>query len=361
MLAMLVMIWATSVFSFWAAEQRVRLTYKKLVLLTLIISVAKPVVGIILVKNANDKATARILGLMLVELIGYSSLFFAQLKRGKKFYSEKFWKYSILFCLPLVPHYLSQTVLNSADKIMIQRMIGKSEAGIYALAYSLSQLMLMVNQALLQTINPWIYQKIKERKEKKIARVAIPCLAIIGVMNIALIYFAPELVFIFAPATYYDAIWIIPPVALSGYFTFAYSLFADFEFYFEKRSFIAIATALSGGLNILLNYIFIHIFGYIAAGYTTLLCYMFYTLGHYMFMNKIIKEHLDNTEVYNTKTLLLMTGCFLTVGFLVLITYKNVYIRYGIILVMLFLFIANKKKINGIIQNILATKKSEKS
>ena len=41
MLAMLLMLWATSVFEFWAAEKRVTYSYKSLVFLTLIVSLAK--------------------------------------------------------------------------------------------------------------------------------------------------------------------------------------------------------------------------------------------------------------------------------------------------------------------------------
>lgn len=358
MLAMLCMIWATSVFNFWAAEQRVKLTYKKLVTLTLLVSIAKPLVGIILVHSAVDKVTARIVGLMVVELIGYSSLFFIQLKNGKKFYSKKFWRYSLLFCVPLIPHYLSQMILNSADKIMIQRMIGNSEAGIYSLAYSLSQLMLMVNQSLIQTVNPWIYQKIKERKELEISKVAIPCLAIIGILNIILICFAPEVVAVFAPDSYYDAIWIIPPVAMSGYFTFAYSLFADFEFYFEKKNFIAIATVISAALNIILNYIFINLFGYYAAGYTTLVCYIMYTIGHYFFMRKILKENLDGADVYNTKTLLIMSSFFILIAFMILITYNYTLIRYFIITVIFIIILLCRKKIINNLKNIASTRKT---
>ena len=72
MLAMLVMIWATAAFQFWSVEQRVDFKYHALVAVTIIISIAKPVIGIIFVLLADDKVTARILGLALVELIGYS-------------------------------------------------------------------------------------------------------------------------------------------------------------------------------------------------------------------------------------------------------------------------------------------------
>lgn len=70
-LLMLVMIWTGAVFNLWASEQRVLYKYKVLVLVTLVVSIAKPLVGIIFVTKAQDKVTARILGLALVELIGY--------------------------------------------------------------------------------------------------------------------------------------------------------------------------------------------------------------------------------------------------------------------------------------------------
>ena len=120
MLAMLAMIWASSSFTFWMTTQRNRYRYHALVTVTLIVSICKPVLGIFLVLHAEDKVTARILGLALVEVIGYTGFFVVQMVRGKTFFSGKFWKYAILFNLPLLPHYLSNTILSSSDRIMIR-------------------------------------------------------------------------------------------------------------------------------------------------------------------------------------------------------------------------------------------------
>ena len=234
MIAMLVIIWTTAVFSFWSTEQRVNYKYKALVAITLVVSLAKPIVGIFCVSVTNDKVSARILGIALVELIGYAWLFFIQVKRGEVLFSKKYWVYALSFNLPLVPHYLSQTVLNSADRIMIRDLVGPSDAGIYSLAYSISLLMLLFNTALMQTINPWIYRKIKDKSIKDISSVAYSTLMALACLNLLLIVLAPEVVAIFAPPTYYDAIYVIPPVAMSGYFMYMYDLFAKFAFYYEK-------------------------------------------------------------------------------------------------------------------------------
>ena len=103
MLAMLVMIWSSTAFSFWAASQRVQYRYKALVIITLIVSFAKPVISIVFILLATDKVTARILALVLTELIGYSGFYIIQMKSGKKFISKKFWKYAVLYNLPLIP------------------------------------------------------------------------------------------------------------------------------------------------------------------------------------------------------------------------------------------------------------------
>ncbi len=361
MLAMLVMIWASSAYRFWAAKQRVLLNYKRLVAITLIVSCARPVLSLILVLHAEDKVTARILGLAIVDLIGYIGLYYIQMKRGKKFFSGFYWKNAILFHLPLIPHYLSQTVLSSADRIMIRTMVGSSEAGIYGLAYSISQIMLLFNSALTQTMTPWIYQKIKDKKVQDIHGIAYGALLIIAVVNLLLMALAPEVIRIFAPSSYYAAIWTIPPVSMSVIFIFCYDLFAEFEFYYEKTKFIMVASIMGAAANIFLNYFFIQWFGYIAAGYTTLICYIIYALAHYLFMNRVCKQKLDGEKPYSTKILLLIIVVFMALGFYFLFTYNFPILRYASLAVMVVILILMRKRIMELVNSLLSMRRKRNS
>lgn len=357
MFAMIFMIWTTAVFNFWASEQRVEYKYRVLVLITLTVSLTKPIIGIVFVLHSEDKVTARILGLVLVELIGYTWMFFSQVSKGRKLYSRKFWIYAIGFNLPLVPHYLSQTVLNSADRIMIKEMVGSDEAGIYSLAYSISLLMTLFNTALMQTISPWIYQKIKANKIKDIAPVAYITLFALAGLNLILILLAPEVVAIFAPRTYYDAIYVIPPVAMSVYFMYMYDLFAKFAFYYEKANFVMIASVIGAVFNIILNYIFIRLFGYRAAGYTTLICYMVYSVCHYIFMNKVCDQFCNGVRPYEQKKLAVITISFLFAGFILLGTYKFPVIRYGILIIAVFLAAIKRNVLIATMKNLMNKRK----
>ena len=357
MIAMFVMIWTSSVFGFWASEQRVEYKYKILVLITILSSFLKPVIGILFVTLSEDKVTARILGLVLVEVICFSGLFWVQMLHGKTFYSKKYWKYALAFNIPLIPHYLSQIVLNSADRIMIGKMVGEGQAGIYSLAYSLSSIMLLFNSALMQTLNPWIYQKIKAKRIKDIESVAYTSLIIIASVNLILILCAPEAVAIFAPNSYREAIYVIPPVAISVYFMYSYDLFAKFAFYYEKTSLIMTASIIGALLNIFFNYIFINLFGYMAAGYTTLACYIIYCVAHYILMNKICKEYCSGIKPYDTKKIIAISVPFIIIGLLFLLTYDYPVIRYGIMIVFFVIGIVKKKALITVVKKITELRK----
>lgn len=359
MLSMLIMIWATSAFNFWAASQRVNLKYRALVIVTAISSVAKPGIGVLFVINANDKVTARILGLALVELVCYSVLFVVQIYRGKKFYSRKFWKYALLFNLPLVPHYLSTTVLNSADRIMIKQLVGADEAGIYSVNYQISQLMTLLSNALEQSIQPWLFQKIKIHKIEEIKKIVYPAFAAMVAVTAIVMLLAPEILAIFAPGKYREAVWVIPPVMISVYLVFSYTMFASFEFYFEKTQYIAAATVIGAILNIVLNYIFINLFGYMAAGYTTLFCFFIFSVFHYLFMRRICKKYAEGVYPYDTKIILLFFAILMGFGFVALLTYNLSFLRYLIILILLLAAIFKRKKIISEIKYILNAKKKQ--
>lgn len=83
---------------------------------------------------------------------------------------------------------------------------------------------------------------IKERKLRRIGEISYTLLISVACANLFLIALAPEVVAVFAPSTYGEAIYVIPPLAMSVYFMFMYVLFADFEFYYSKTQWIMTAS-----------------------------------------------------------------------------------------------------------------------
>lgn len=334
MACMFVILWTVAVYNFWAAEQRVLYRYRKLVIMTLVSSLLLPVLQIVAVRHSEDKVTARICVIALGNLALYSWMFVAHFRRCRQLVSGYFWCYALKFNIPLIPHYLSQSILNSSDRIMIERMVSADAAGIYSLAYSISLIMNMFNNALTQAFSPWVYEKIKFRKEEEISALLLPSILLIAFVNLILIVFAPEVVRIFAPPSYYEAIWTIPPVVMSVYFIYLYDVFSYYEFYYEKTSFIAGATVAAALTNLILNYICIRQFGYIAAGYTTLTCYMLCACGHCVVMRHVAATFLDGNEIVPVKQTLLISVGFMGIGFLFCALYRHPVLRYSAFLAM---------------------------
>ena len=356
LLAMLSLIWTTGVFSYWSVEQRTANNYKPLIIITLLTSVLKPVIGIGLVMKCVDKVTARILGLAVVELVFYLGLFIKDMRKGNCFYDKHIWKYALSFNIPLLPHYLSMAVLNSSDRIMIKYYQGESKAGIYSLAYSIALIMTLFNSALLQTVEPWLYKKINANEQDDIPKVGYITLILIAFVNIILIALAPEAVKIFAPSEYREAIWIIPSVAMSVFFMFAYSLFAAFEFYFEKTRYITMATLIGAVANIILNMIFIPIFGYYAAGYTTLVCYILFAVMHYCFMKKICHKNFANKKLFDTQIIFRISFVFIFIGMFFLVSYLYISVRYGLIFFFSTVIVIKRNKIKEILIKLINIK-----
>ncbi|WP_026765896.1 lipopolysaccharide biosynthesis protein [Selenomonas ruminantium] len=357
MMSMLLIIWLSAVWGFWSMTQRVDFLYRKVVKISLIMSILTPALGIFMVLNADDKVTARILSMVIVQLLLYTGLFLKQMHQGKTFCSKRYWRYALAFNIPLIPHYLSGVVLSSSDRIMIQQMVGAAEAGIYSLGCSVALVMSLFNSSLLQTLEPWLYRKISEGKILDIPPVAYTSFVLIAGLNIILIAFAPELVAIFAPPAYYEAIWIIPPVTIGVYFTFTYSFFATFEFYFEKTRFIAIATVAGAVVNLGLNYLLIPYFGYVTAGYTTMICYIIYAVSHYIFMQRVVREKFASVKIYNLPTIAGITIFFMVMAAIFAFTYEKMIVRYSFLLIILaFCYIKRQLVIDKVHVILLARK-----
>lgn len=352
---MLLLVWMTSVFNFWAVDKRVDYKYRALVLITLASSLTAPILGIILVSIFDDKVLGRILGIVIANLALYSWMFFCQMARGRTFFSKKYWKYALVFNLPLVPHYLSLTLLNSADRIMIANMVGEWEAGIYSLAYSISQIMLIFNTSITQALEPWMYRKIKSEQFEDIARIGYLCLIVVGVLNTLVVALAPEIVALFAPMEYSGAVWVIPPVSLSVLFMFAYGLFAVFEFYFEKTKLVAGATLVGAVVNVLVNLMLIPAFGYLASCYVTLLCYVLLAFFHYIAMSRILK-HQQVEVVYSIRSLCFIFMLFTGACALLLLSYHYLMMRVCIISGILLACLVKKGKILSAVKAIISLK-----
>lgn len=357
MLVMFIELLIMPAFEFWSAQERFDFKYQKYVLVSIAMTVLSLVTGVIAVIYASNKVYARITTDAGVRLVFAVIIYVIIMNRGKKIYSREYWIYSLKFNLPLIPHYLSNSVLNQSDRIMIGKMVGNSQAAFYSIAYTISTMMTLITVAINNSLTPYIYKTIDNGNSKNIKEVTKPLFLLVAALCILTMAFAPEIIFIFAGKQYAEAIYVIPPIATSVFFIFLYSMFSTIEYFYQKTAFIAFATCISAVLNLILNYFFISLFGYYAAGYTTLICYMCLALMHYIFYKKTLKEKIpDIVNIYDIGLILIIAIVLIVIMLLMVVTYKNALLRYGIIAVLSTLTIVKKEFIISILSSLKSFK-----
>ena len=316
---------------YYTARKRFEYEYKQVVFITIGIAVLNPALGIIMVLSSTDALFARALSAAIaISTIG-AVLYVVIQKKSKKIFSTKYWKYALAFNLPLIPHFLSSTALSQADRVMITNMVGPEANAVYSVAYSLGMVTMLFSQAIQQALLPWQYTKIKHEEYARLPEVASLTMLVIAGLNIAFIAFAPEVVAIVAPKSYSDAIWAMPPICSSVFFMYLFNMFANIEYYFEETKFVAVASILAALANIGLNWIFIPVFGYVAAGFTTLFCYILLAISHYICMVFICKKHRFDIQVYDIKSIVLISLGVLLILAVLMAVYRIVLVRYAVI------------------------------
>ena len=339
-------------FEYYCAVKRYYFQAGRVAALTLLTSLLIPVVSIPLILLMEDKGFAAILGRVLPSVLVYGCVSVLLLKRGRKLFDREYWMFALRFNLPLVPHFLSMMVLQQSDRIMIGRMCGEADAAVYSVAYQAGMALQLVNAAVLNVFVPYTYRVVKSGETKKVGRASLPLLALIGALNVFASLFAPEIIGLLASEEYHVATYAIPPVAMSSMYMFLFNLFANIEYYWGETKGVAVASVFSAITNMILNYIFIRKYGFLAAGYTTLVCYMLFSVCHYIFMRKVSRKYMAGSRVYDIRKILLIAGSFTVVGVGCTALYDRPVIRYALIGVGFMLGFIGRKKIIAVFRTM---------
>lgn len=344
-----------SAVNFWMARQRFFFQYKKVVIVTIIMALMAPVLAISAVYYFENKAMAKIIATAVPNICIGFILCILFWKKGRKLIVKSYWTYALKFNIPLIPHYLSGTILNQSDRIVISLMVGQEKAGIYGVAYSAAFLLTLVSTALNNTLVPWIYQRLKEKNYDSIRRRGNQIIFFFAIVVLMFDMIVPEVIKILAPPSYYEAIAILPVLVISVFFFFLYSFFGTIEFYFEKTIFIMSASVMAAVLNIVLNILLIPVSGYFAAAYTTLICYIAMAVTHYIFMRIVLYKEKIKDRLYDIKTIMCIAAGVITIGFLEALLYDYVIIRFLLVAVAVIIVFLKRDKIISLFKNNLSS------
>ncbi len=269
----------TSIFYFQRREKQM-MRYKASTTFTAATVVPATLLSVLLVVcgrmsgHTDDLLTLRIAGYYIPMVIGGLGVGVLMLAQGKKAVNLRYWKYALVFSLPLIPEVLSIQIMNQADKVMVSAMTGSVCGSILALATTVSYIIWILEDSVWNAWLPWMYEKIARGEGKDIRSNWTVLMHAFGAISLALVVFAPEIIMILGGSKYRNAVYLIAPMVTGTLFRFYSYSYTAIQNFHKKTGFVAASTVSVMFLNVILNYIFIKIFGYQTAAYTTAFCYL---------------------------------------------------------------------------------------
>lgn len=335
----------------WVSRTRFEYNYRSLIKVTLLVSILSPLTSLIFIILFKDKAVGKVVGQYLIYLFLGLILYVRMISKCGKIYDKEYWKFAIRFNLPLIPHYLSSILLNQADRVMITSYCGASDNGLYSVAYSAASLILLFNTGVTQAITPWMYEQVKKKNYSVIRRICSIICFIYIICDFVFILLAPEIIGVLAGEKYKSAIYVIPPIAASMYFILLYNIYCIIEFYYEKTISVMVCSAVAAILNVGLNFIFIPKYGFIAAAYTTLICYLVNAVLHAAILKKICREE-QLKGVMSIGMMLALGGVLIGLMAMASMLYEYTLVRWIIIVSIGAIFVINRKRLYALYQQI---------
>lgn len=313
--------------------------YKKFLLISFINTIFSVVLSLTaIVVLQSDKYMGRIIG-QAVPMIIIGMCIFYRL-RVKKSIDKRHIKFGLIMGVPLIAHYLSQSILSQFDRIMIQKYISSSEAGIYSFVYNVGLILNVILISLQNVWTPWVYSKIDNKEYADVYNKSKYFIVLFSILTIGLITISPEIIMIMSPKQYWSGINMVLPIVLSVYCNFIYILPADVEYFFKKTHYIGLGTIMAALLNIILNIYFIPRYGSIAAAYTTLISYIGLFVFHWIISRKIF-----NVKLYSLGFIIMSAFIVGTISSLMILLKDLLIIRYGIISLLFMVMVLNYKNI----------------
>lgn len=294
---------STAMLQFYNDYLAVHYQSRKYLAISLTYAVSGTVLSVILVCTvfSDTRYLGRALGTMIPLLLIAIYILWMLYRNARPRVNREYWKYGLKISLPIVPHGLSQLILAQFDRIMIKKSIGDAQAGLYSFANNIGFIYQVITSSMDTAWCPWFFQRMKDKEYDAIRKNSSIYVAFVSVMAAGLLLISPELIAIMGGAEYAQSRYVVLPIVLGVYFSFLYTLPSGIEYYHKKTNIIAIGTMAAAALNVVLNSTFIPRFGYVAAAYTTVFCYVCYFLIHLLIACRIQKGVIFDLRV--------MLGC----------------------------------------------------
>lgn len=201
----------------------------------------------------------------------------------RKYFDFSLLKRMLAYSLPLLPLVLINWILAASDRLILLKYAGSSETGIYGIADKFPAVLSLLTNGIMISYAAFAFSSVKEKNSKSqfVTIQAFTHLALVS-LSVVVASVAREIVGFMTDSAYLAAYRLLGPLLL-GQVCYMSSVLISYAFAFVKKSYLnLIPAAIGASVNLVLNFIFIPLFGSYAAAITTMVGYFCILLVTYL-------------------------------------------------------------------------------
>lgn len=191
--------------------------------------------------------------------------------------SKKYIVDALYFGVPLIPHSLGGLLLLTADRIIINNVLGPSLAGIYMVAVQIALGLEVINSAFNKAFVPWLFSALKSGKDRdklRIIQISYAYIAFLALFAVVIALFSRYIVDLLAGPKFWMAAEVLPWLILAQVFHGMYYLVTNYLFYERKTHITAAITLMSGTFGVLMAWWLVGVLGIVGAAITSAIAMM---------------------------------------------------------------------------------------
>ena len=234
-------------------------------------------------------------------------LLIAMLKQFDFKFENEIVRAALKFGVPLIFTNLAFMILNVSDRYILKALTDNESVALYDLGYRVAGVINMfIIMPFMLTLMPQAYKMYQQPGDKRYYSKLMTYFTFVVVwLGLALSLFGKEIIKLFALNPDYWPAYKVVPVVVLAYTLMGMRLFAVLgQFLTRNTNSVAYTTLIAAAFNIILNFIYIPIYGLIAAAYTTLAAFVLLFFMSYAISNKYYKIPYEAGKL----TLLLVIG-----------------------------------------------------
>lgn len=228
-------------------------------------------------------------------------------------FNVKLCKRMLKFTVPLIIAAISWRVMNSIDRVIVQRILSDDDLGIYTAA---SKIPALINVLITIFNQAWLIEVCKENTNDSMFKdvfevynilLTIGAIILIGVMQTFMRFYVG--------VEYYMAWRIVPFLIISAILS-AYGVYINNIFYANKNSkSVMISLIIAAIVNIIASVVLTRIIGSIGTALGTMLAFFVHYMLRFIDLRRNYLVDIDIVKVLLTLSILIINACLVIIGY----------------------------------------------